>query len=278
MQWRLGTQCRTCQGTKKEGINKCSGCDGHGHYITKDVTDMIILPIPDRDGVKLAPDIAGFISPDLNTWNAYTNELESLENQAYETLWGVSNKNVKSINNTATEAMLDNQSLINKLNDYADVAEFVTWKLCELVANFYLPLKDKSESVTLLTYGRRFMIESPDELIKRYNLERASGANDIILDRYLQEYLQVKYRNDISYLKEEQLKLLVQPYNHFDITTINTIFGADEAKKQVYFNKWWSSLPQLEKFKTADELIYKLNNDFDNSKVDIADSNKTADA
>ena len=40
---------------------------------------MVTLPIPTEDQPVLAPNIAGHVTPDIETWTKYDNELEMLE-------------------------------------------------------------------------------------------------------------------------------------------------------------------------------------------------------
>jgi len=235
--WRYVSQCRHCTGTGKEGTKACVECDGHGYYKRKDVTDMVTLPVPDKDGMKIAPDIAGFISPDLDTWTKYTDELIFLENKISDTHWGTHVE--KANNETATGRWIDVQPVINKLNQYSDAAQYVEWKITEFLANYIDASKNKSEPISLIVYGRRFIIESPDTILKLYEEEKKNGASSVILDRIFEEYLTSKYKNDPEWLRFELIKSKVEPYLHLSVKEVNEIFGNKEAQKKVYFQKWW---------------------------------------
>lgn len=251
--WRYVTQCKTCTGLgkinqRKEGAAPgvftskkiaCSDCDGFGYYKKKDVTDMITLPAPDANGVKVAPDIAGFISPDLETWGKYSEELKLLEIYAQDTHWGTHVEPDKN-NQTATGRFIDIQPVNNKLNKYADMAEWVDWRITEWVGNVIVITKPKNENIALIVYGRRFILDSPDTLLERYNKSRIDGDNAVILDRLFDEYITAKYKSDPEWLYMENLKAKLEPYLHLTPTEVNTLFGPEEAFKKVWFQKWFA--------------------------------------
>jgi len=267
--WRYVTQCRACQGTSKKDNKSCPDCDGHGYYKKKDVTDMVTLPIPSNDGVKLAPDIAGYISPDLATWDQYTKELDILEKIAYNTHWGTNVQN--ATNETATGRFIDIQPVMNRLNSYADTAEFVEWKITELIANAVLPAKVKNESVSLIVYGRRFIIDSPDVILENYNKAKKDNANITILDRLFNEYLTSKYKNDPAWLREENIKASIEPYLHLSILETSTIFGTQEAKKKNYFQDWWNDNKKDIVTKSDESLKQKFESDYKQFKLENND-------
>jgi hypothetical protein len=230
-----------------------------------DVTDMVTLPIPTAEGIKLAPEIAGYIAPSLETWTQYTTENEYLSELVYKTFWGTTQE--KGSNETATGRFIDTQPVINKLNSYADVFEFIEWKLSEWVATYSLPNK-KEGDICLLTYGRRFIIESPDVLLKNYNESKREGVSPMILYRMLNEYLTAKYKDDPEWLNIELTKLIVEPYIHLSFKETKETFGQQAVDKKNYFPEWWNENKKLVnnfldgKSYTSAELIAKFNEDF----------------
>jgi hypothetical protein len=258
--WRYVTNCRTCKGTGKKDGSVCPDCDGHGYYKKKDITDLVTLPIPDGDGQKLAPDIAGYVSPDLETWKQFNEELKTLENVLQDTHWGTHIE--KGNAETATGRFIDVQPVINKLNKYADVAEWVEWQICELIANAVIVTKPKTEHVCKISYGRRYIIDSPDTILKKYTDAKTSNANISILDRLLNEYITSKYSNDPEWLREELTKIQVEPYIHLSISDVNAIFGQKEAQRKNYFSSWWAlNIDMINK--DIETIKTKFNQDFE---------------
>ena len=241
--WRYVSFCRSCSGTGKQSDKACAECDGHGKYISKgDVTDVVELPIPtDKETPNIAPDIAGFISPDINVWEQYNKELEKQEKLMYKTHWGT-NYGMDGVQGmkTATEVTFDKQPLENQLNKYADFAEFIEWKLSEWILNAYDIAKDRKESTITVNLGRRYIIDSYDVLLERYEKSVEAGENNTILDKLFLEYIGAKYRNNPVDLQSNLLKARIEPYLHTSLTMVKDIFGMEEAQRKVLFQKWWN--------------------------------------
>jgi len=259
--WRIVQFCQTCKGAGKDGSATCTDCNGKGKYQKQDVTDLVELPLPKKDDVKLAPDIAGFVSPDNETWVQYNNEIELLEILAHQTHWGTITAIREKVNSkTATEVFYNNQPMQNTLAKYSDSAEFIEQKLVNWVANFYIPQKAKDDQIARINYGRNYIIESEDILLAKYNEGRKDQQNNVILDRLLSEYLTSKYKNDPRWLRVELLKATIEPYVHQTIDVVNSIFGQEEARKKVWFSDWWESITLDDKLnKTAEQLDTEFN-------------------
>jgi hypothetical protein len=254
--WKYVQYCGECAGTGKSGDEACGTCDGHGKMVSKnDVTDVVELPVPDStDSPIIAPNIAGFISPDLNVWEQYNLELAKLEENIYKTHWGTFygvSKNTGSIK-TATEVMFDKQPMENKLNMYADFVEYIEWKISEWILNFYDTTKDKNESRITINLGRRYIIESYDTLLERYENAVKLQDNSVVLDKLFGEYLGAKYRNNPIDLHINLLKAKLEPYLHLNLTDVISIFGQEEAQRKVLFNKWWKTVTDY--YKSEDVL------------------------
>jgi hypothetical protein len=253
--WRYVTQCRDCHGAKKTGEGTCKTCDGHGYYKSKDVTDMVTLPVPEGDQPKLAPDIAGHINPSIEVWDKYDNEIDMLEKVANKTIWG--SFMVEGQNETATGRWIDVQPVINKLNKYSDWAEFVEFKMSQWYYQWLNP--NSTDIIAAISYGRRFIVDSQDVILDKYKEAKEKGANASVLDKLLTEYITSKYKNDGRGLREELLKLRLEPHVHLSIIETNDVFGRNEANKKSLFSKWWKSLDMDDKIKDADQ----LSKDFD---------------
>lgn len=237
--WRYVSFCKSCQGTGKTGGKVCTDCNGKGKIQKKDITDIVELEVPEKDQVKIDP-IAGFISPDNETWSKYDEELKLLEQLSWKTHWGTFVK--ENTEQTATEIFVNVQPVIGKLNEYADAAEYVEWKITEWLANLLIPNKNKTESIASISYGRRYIIESLDTLLEKYIKAREAGAPAVILDRMLEEYITAKYQHDPDWLRKHLIKTEVEPYVHLTIEQVQTTYGEEEARKKGLFEQWWRSL------------------------------------
>lgn len=249
--WKYVQYCGDCSGTGKVAEETCGSCNGHGKMVSKnDVTDVVELPIPDdRDSPVIAPNIAGFISPDLDVWTQYSTELKDLEEKMYRTHWGTSFgiQNLSNVEKTATEIIHNKQPLENQLNKYADFVEYVEWKLSEWILNFYDTAKKKDESQITINLGRRYIIESYDVLLLRYETAVKAEDNSIILDKLFAEYLGAKYRNNPIDLQISLLKASVEPYLHLSLKSTLEIFGNEEAQRKALFQSWWQTVTDYSK-------------------------------
>ena len=187
--WRYSQQCQACRGTGKTGQegNSCQHCNGKGILGKNDVTDIMDVPTPrDNEDVKLAPDLAGFVSPDLETWKQYNADQVMFEDKIHNTIWGTK-KVRENQNETATGRFIDIQPVINKLNDFSDNVEWVHNQL----ANWVLRWVKNNPLTTdkfFRSYGRGFIIEGPDVILERYQTAQKDGNNWTILDKIFGEY------------------------------------------------------------------------------------------
>ena len=55
-----------------------------------------------------------------------------------------------------------------------------------------------------------------------------------------------KYKNDPVTLKKELVKKTLEPYVHYDIETVKSIYGEKEAQKKGLFTDWWESLTKFD--------------------------------
>lgn len=270
--WRLTSNCRTCTGTGKTGSGKggalaaCKDCNGKGVNTGTDVTDIVTVPIPKSGEPSLAPNIAGFISPDLDTLTQYTTEAETLEILGQDTHWGTHKE--RGAPETATGRFIDVQPVTNKLHLYSDSTEFMEQIMTEFFANFILEGKPKDERISEIAYGRRYILEGPDQILIRYQDAKAKGENTVVLDRLFNEYLTAKYGRDIQWLRVEKVKAEVEPFLHVGLLDVNAIFGQTEARRKVFFKDWWEADANASIIETlnADKIKEQFNKDFDKSQ------------
>lgn len=237
--WRYNQQCRACNGTAKTGVDgsSCKVCDGKGFIGKNDVTDVVNVPMPREDEPKIAPDLAGFVSPDLETWERYMMDQRIFEEQIENTIWGTHKKRDEK-NETATGRFIDVQPVMNKLNSFSDNVEWVHNELANWVL-FWLENNSQTKDSFHRSYGRSFIIESPDVILDKYEKARIEGSNFTVLDKLLNEYALSKYRNNPSMLDQTMKKIQVEPYIHNTIEQVNDIFGNLEAQRKHLFGSFW---------------------------------------
>jgi len=256
-EWKYEDQCEACQGAKKIDGENCKDCDGHGYYLSSDVTDVKILATPDKEDVRLDPH-AGYVTPPLDIWGQYDTELKLQEDTAHETHWGTLLGVKTSGLKTATEIVLNIQPMTDRLNIYSDVAEMMEAQLTEWVANFVDLQKDKDEKIAHVNYGRNYILNPPSVILEQYERAKEKGDNNVILDRLLNEYYTAKHSNDPELLRITLLKSSVEPYTHLSYDQVNAIFGREETQKKVLFENWWNTLINNDLSKESESLRKKF--------------------
>lgn len=270
--WRYGSVCKSCNGLGKTGEQKCKGCDGKGHPTRGDVTDMQIIPLPKDGQPSLGDKIMGYSSPDLETWKQYKEDLRDMEMVIDDTIWGTDKTHQSDHSNeTATGRFIDVQPIANTLNDYSNVAEYVYNTMALWVLNFTDQTKDKNEILYQRSFGRRYIIESPDVLLEKYGKAKEKGENNTILDKLLEEFILSKYKSD-QVMQERMLKKSkVEPYLHLSIKDVHDIYGKVESNKKVLFQKFWQ---EAKTDKTAEQLTEDFNTYFNNNNSIKDESSK----
>lgn len=244
--WAYGQPCKRCHGEgfihgegSLSGLQvpeKCPSCSGTGNTLRKDVTDVIALKPPSGDDPKLAPDIAGYVQPDLETWREMRVELDWLWQLMHFTTWGTSYQRDQT---TATATYIDAQPVNERLSQFSEAFEDMEQKMTELVALFYI----KSANDISINWGKRFMIESPDVIWKKYIDAKSKGAPKTALDYLLNQFYQSEYANDVESLITSVKLIKLEPFIHLTEKEVKDLglTGIDLIAK-IYFNDWVKTL------------------------------------
>jgi len=241
--WAMVEPCRRCDGTGLYEGKTCTKCNGEGHTFRKDVSDVLkIKPPTNADQPKLAPDIAGYIQPDLETWREQRAELEWLKTLMYFTLWGTTYE--RADNETATAAFIDVQPVNDRLNKFADAYEQTEKLITDIIGTFYVQGNYEGVSVN---YGRRFLVEPPDKVWQKYQDAKAKGAPKISLDYLLIQFYQSEFKDDMQNLAIAQKGVLIEPFVHKTDEEISSlqVVAADKLRK-FYFNEFWKTLDKTD--------------------------------
>lgn len=237
--WAYASDCPTCEGEGVFNGAKCPDCNGTGKKSKHNVWETINLPVPDKDDPKLTPDVAGYITPDVQGWDKMTQELQLLEEIMFRTYWGTSQVE-ESKSETATGRYIDVQPVNDRLNKFADAAEYVEDYVTDLLGQFYFGLTYKGASIN---YGRRFLIEPPDAIWEKYQNARKVGAPNSVLDNLLIEFYQTKYQSDSVEMQKYIKMLKVEPFVHMTVTELDKVeVPKIDYLKKLYFNEWLSTI------------------------------------
>lgn len=233
--WTYQSACPECRGTKMLHGSECTFCKGTGLKQRTDPSETIYLPVPQgKDQPILAPNVGGFITPDIEGWNKMDAELKLLENNMYQTMWGTHQLEDDAKNQTATGKFIDVQPVNDRLNTYSECAENMETFVTNLIGGFVFQRSYKGASIT---YGKRYLIETPDELWTKYENARKAGAPTSALDDLYNDYLQARYSANALEL-DKYLKLAkVEPYKHLQLGDLGSA-PAEVVLKKLWYADW----------------------------------------
>lgn len=232
--WTYQSACPECKGTKVLSGSDCTHCKGTGLKQRTDPSETTYLPVPQsKDQPLLAPNVGGFITPDIDGWDKMDAELKLLEDGIFQTLWGTQQV-VDAKNNTATGKFIDVQPVNERLTYYSEAAEQMETFVINMVGSFIFQTKYDKASIS---YGKRYMIETPDELWTKYENARKNGAPLSSLDDLYYDYLQARYSSNNLEL-EKYLKLArVEPYKHYLLADLGRA-PSEIANKKLFYADW----------------------------------------
>lgn len=256
--WEFADSCGDCQGTGFKEGKKCETCKGTGKKIMLKPGEAKLLEYPDRDGVNVAPSVAGFVTFPKEYFDNATQELQMLEAMCYETLWGTGTpgqaKGPDSPGSmTATEALIDLQPMQDRLQQISEMAERRHKFIVDHIIRGAINPGYVGASVN---YGRRYTIESPDAIWTRYQEARKAGAAISILDDLLMEHVETKYSGDPVSMMIQVKLLSVEPFVHYTIDEVKGMsVRPEEYARKLYFGEWLQSVSEAELIsRSADEL------------------------
>jgi len=138
--WQYYGVCGTCKGTQFVEGKECPTCNGSGKAVSRDTSETISIPIPLEGQPTITPDVAGYVSPDIEGWTKMTDELTSLENMMHSTYWGIKDR-IKSVGigneKTATEIIDDMQPLHDRLFSFSNWGQDIDTFVTNCMGQFY---------------------------------------------------------------------------------------------------------------------------------------------
>jgi len=254
-EWAYVDECSSCEGTgqvmsqNREGVEMhvpCSVCDGTGKATKKDVTDLLELKIPEKDDVKIDPP-NGFTILPIDALRLMYDSIDRVWHIMYFSHWGTTvSKDAK--NETATGRFLDAQPVNNRLDKYSKSIEQAHTALANFIGEFYYP--DTFDGA-LIQMGRRYLIETPDQIWEKYIKAKNDNAPTSTLDLLLLQFLESEFKENEHMFIYEKKKVILEPFVHWDIVTVQGL-NVDEIdyKKKLYFSDWVQTKKVNEVIKT----------------------------
>ena len=262
-------QCGTCDGTGFLAGAACPDCTpmgadrGTGYKLKTKVADVARFPISSlAEGFDFNR-IFGYVKPSIETWDKQDFSLQDLENLIKDVYWGTDNRAQTSgpdknstPEETATKTVMNLQPKYARLNQTADWAENTENTIINFLGAFYFDSFKKSHN----TYGRFYILETPNELMDKYLNMKNLGANQYSLTEALKRYYYAVYStNPIK--QAIAIKMInIEPFVHNTILEIQPL-GAiqQDYLSKLYFNEWIATIDDN----------YLLINNIDKLKKDL---------
>lgn len=263
--WSYAQACTRCQGEgvlryEKDGENKedtCSSCGGSGIKSRTNPSDEMVLPIP-MDGEKpLAPDVAGFVSPDINTARFYREILEKSKNAMFQAMWGTTYEQGGK-RETATGRFLDAQPVQDRLRDISDTFASIHKFMLDCYGRVLLQVPSYESSVS---YGKRYILEGPDDILDKYVEVSRENVSELGILDLRDRYFEAEYQDDKVELQKRKKLARVEPFPTMKVADVMKIEGLPEQEKlkKLYYSEWTYSLTDAEvMFSDIDRLKLSL--------------------
>lgn len=222
--WAYAPKCKSCNGTGRSSgdmSQSCSSCNGSGNSVNTDVSELMLLQPPTSNESPKVDKVAGFESPDLDTMGAQRVELSHLFDLMFKSFWGTTEERGGEADRaTATGRFIDTQPVINKLFELSTMLEVVKSAIYDIAADHIAP---NSKLTTHISTGKRFLVETPDQIWKLYTESKASGADDSTLDYQLSQYYEAEFQSD-EYQRDYMLKLMqIDPFPHMTVIQLMSL-------------------------------------------------------
>jgi len=252
--WMFQTICPTCNGARKVGNEVCGTCGGTGYVGRKDVSDAFVIPKPEQDITQAIPP-AGYVQPSVETCTENRAELDWLFDKMYHSLWGTTV--ATSENETATGRFIDTMPVYNKLNMFADIAQTIHRQLAIIWGKFKYPITFQDAKIS---YSRRYVIETPDTLWKRYQDARKEKSPEMSLNYMLEQFYYSEFASNKQMADYYITLMYVEPYVHSTIEEVEGLTIQEEIKlAKRYFPEWQKSVePATVETKTIEQLTSDL--------------------
>jgi hypothetical protein len=273
--WEYADDCPECSGSKYKNGAPCDGCGGSGKKTNSTVSDRKLLQYPQtKEDPIVTPAVAGYVEPSINFYEISVADLQDLEDAMNITLWGKSSKKKAQPLSaskdgqvqTATEIVDEQQPMIDRLSQVADMAEKRHKFILDSVISLTLRPSYSGASVN---YGRRYMLESADAIWDKYQKARSAGVSYTVLDEMLNEYYETKYTGDPISLDIAKKLMSIEPFIHDSIGVVTTFPVTDlEKQRKVYYQDWLATKTDAELFQTDKEALDNELTEYTKGKVE----------
>ena len=250
--WSYAQACTRCEGEGEIKTNigtvetpdietsTCPSCGGDGAKKRTNPSDEMVLQTPQDGEVAIAPNVAGFVSPDLGTMKFYEEMEIKLKNSMFQATWGTTYEQGGK-RETATGRFLDSQPVQDRLRDVS----YTFARMHEFLLNAYgKVLLKNNDYESSVSYGTRYILESPDDILDKYIEGSRENISEVGILDLRNRYFEAEYQNDPLELSKKKKLAKIEPFPTMkvnDVLSSEVIMNNDKLKK-AYYSTWASTL------------------------------------
>lgn len=273
--WEIERKCPVCNGIGLIDGVKCHACGGDGKRRGKDVSDKIIVTL-DTEGKAAAMPPAGYITTDAASWAQMNTEEDLMSKLAHKVQWGTLALISDHAYKTATGVITDTQPVYDKLHEFSIEAEDVEKFITDLIGQFYFGLFYKGSTII---YGKRYQIESPDQLLKRLAEAKAGNIPEQTIRNIYIEYLQTQYGSDSFEMSKQMRMFLLDYYPIWTASELKDLgINSTEIYKKLFYWEWVKTLSNNEILFITEDVLKSQRDFFVKEKLIDVELNNTQNA
>lgn len=271
--WSYEQACIRCNGEGQIVLDKeaepptyqeCTSCGGDGVKKRSSPSDEIVLPVPGDGDTVIAPDVAGFSSPDLETAKFYESMMDKARNMMFQAMWGTTHEQGGK-RETATGRFLDSQPVQDRLRDISNTFEGLHKFLLDAYGKVLLNNINYESSVS---YGTRYILDSPDDILDKYIEVSRESVSEITHLDLRNRYYEAEYETDsVELLKRKKLSR-IEPFPTMKpIDIVDLGLPEDDVKRKMYFSTWIGTLSDAQVIFLPDKRLLELLDQFIKEKT-----------
>lgn len=258
--WSYAQACTRCEGEGQIDVlvseatedtdavyekKVCPSCGGSGVKTRTNPSDEVVIPIPGDGDTVITPDIAGYVSPDLQTAKFYVEKINDDKDEMFKAMWGTTYEQ-SGKRETATGRWLDQQPVEDRLRDISST--FENFHRFMLMCYGIVILQDRNYKPSV-SYGTRYILEGADDILKKYTESSEKNISEIVSLNLRNQYLEAEYQNDPVELAKQMKLARVEPFPTMKVNQVLTLEFIDEQdkKRKMYFGEWVNSLDEAKK-------------------------------
>ncbi len=219
--WEYQSSCEHCNGNgyvdysysgQNEPVRQyCDQCNGNGTTIERTLSDIMRLDPVSKEHHPVTPPFGTEIVPSEILTKA-TEELNGMEVQIYETIWGQGSYVERSAKETtAFEVATRNEEKVTKLLEIERNRAKVKERILNLMG--IVIAGERFEGV-IIRPATQFVLTSSNEAYQIYLNSKQDNSPEYQLDNLYKNYLLAEYENDIAEFEKQVKLLLVNPAPH----------------------------------------------------------------